>query len=40
MIELRKKLLDRGVATFGSFTAAAQAFARAVAYWRVREGLE
>jgi acyl-CoA synthetase (NDP forming) len=40
MIELRKKLLDRGVATFGSFAAAAQAFARAVAYWRFREGLD
>jgi acyl-CoA synthetase (NDP forming) len=40
MIELRKKLLDRGVATFGGFAAAAQAFARAVAYWRFREGTE
>ncbi len=40
MIELRKKLLDRGVATFGSFTAAAKAFARVVAYWQFREGLD
>jgi len=37
MIELRKKLLERGVATFGSFGAAARAFARAVAYWRFRQ---
>ncbi len=40
MIEMRKKLLERGVATFASFQAAAQAFARAVAYWRFREELE
>ena len=39
MIELRKKLLERGVATFGTFPAAAQAFSRAVSYWRFREGL-
>lgn len=40
MIELRKKLLERGVATFGTFAAAAQGFARAVAYSRFREGLD
>ena len=40
MIEMRKKLLERGVATFGSFAAASQAFARAVGYWRFREGLD
>ena len=40
MIEMRKKLLERGVATFGTFAAAAQAFARAVGYWRFREEIE
>ena len=40
MIEMRKKLLERSVATFGSFGSAAQAFARAVAHWRFREGIE
>lgn len=40
MIELRKKLLERGVATFGSFGAAAKAFARANQYWRFRDGLD
>ena len=40
MIELRKKLLERGVATFGNFGAAAKAFARANQYWRFREGID
>jgi hypothetical protein len=40
MIEMRKKLLERGVATFGDFASAAQAFARSVGYWRFRAGLE
>jgi acyl-CoA synthetase (NDP forming) len=36
MIEMRKKLLARGVAAFGSFQSAAGAFARASAYWQRR----
>ena len=40
MIELRKKLLERGVATFGNFGVAAKAFARANQYWRFRDGIE
>jgi len=38
--EMRSKLLDRGVATFTSFAAAAKAMRRATAYWRFREGLD
>lgn len=40
MSELRGKLLERGVATFTSFGAAARATAKAISYWRFREGLE
>ena len=40
MLEIRTKLLDRGVATFTSFQAAARALSRAIAYWRSRKGLE
>jgi acyl-CoA synthetase (NDP forming) len=36
MAEMRTKLLERGVATFTSFDAAARAQARAVGYWRRR----
>ena len=38
--EMRSKLLDRGVATFTSFAAAAKTMRRATAYWRFREGLD
>jgi acyl-CoA synthetase (NDP forming) len=40
MAELRGKLLERGVATFTSFGAAARAMGKAVGYWRFREGLD
>jgi acyl-CoA synthetase (NDP forming) len=40
MAELRGKLLGRGVAAFTSFTSAARAVARAIAYWRVRDGTD
>jgi acyl-CoA synthetase (NDP forming) len=40
MRDMRVQLLERGVATFTSFQAAARAQARAVAYWRSREGLD
>jgi acyl-CoA synthetase (NDP forming) len=40
MLELRQRLLERGVATFTSFGAAAGAFARAVGYWRWRAGMD
>jgi acyl-CoA synthetase (NDP forming) len=40
MRDMRVKLLERGVATFVSFQAAARAQARSVGYWRAREGLE
>jgi len=40
MSELRGKLLERGVATFTSFGAAARATAKAISYWRFREGLD
>jgi acyl-CoA synthetase (NDP forming) len=38
MIEMRRKLLDRSVATFTSFQAAARAMSRAVGYWQRRDG--
>ncbi len=40
MSEIRGKLLERGVAAFTSFGAAARAAAKAIAYWRFRDGLE
>ena len=40
MAEMRSKLLERGVATFTSFGAAARAQALAVAYWRGRVRLD
>lgn len=40
MCEIRGRLLERGVATFTSFGAAARATDRAITYWRFREGLE
>ncbi|TMB98491.1 MAG: hypothetical protein E6J42_05765 [Chloroflexi bacterium] len=40
MSEMRRKLLERGVATFTSFQAAAKAMARAIRYWRFRDGGE
>jgi hypothetical protein len=40
MLEIRTKLLERGVATFTSFQAAARALSRAIAYWRRRKGRE
>ena len=36
MAEIRHKLLDRGVATFTSFHAAARAMSKAVVYWQCR----
>jgi acyl-CoA synthetase (NDP forming) len=38
MAEIRSKLLDRGIATFGSFQDGARALARAIDYWRFRDG--
>jgi acyl-CoA synthetase (NDP forming) len=38
MADVRRKLLDRGVATFTSFRAAARALSRATAYWASRDG--
>ena len=40
MSEIRGKLLERGVATFTSFGSAARAAAKAIVYWRSRDGLE
>jgi acyl-CoA synthetase (NDP forming) len=40
MSELRGKLLERGVAAFTSFGAAARATAKAISYWRFRDGLD
>ena len=38
MADMRRKLLDRGVAAFTSFHAAARALARATSYWARRDG--
>jgi hypothetical protein len=38
MSEVRRKLLDRGVAAFTSFHAAARALALTTAYWARRDG--
>jgi len=40
MAEVRSKLLERRIATFGSFRAGARALRRAIDYWRFREGLD
>ena len=40
MAEVRAKLLERGIAVFGSFRAGARALRRAIDYWRFREGLD
>jgi acyl-CoA synthetase (NDP forming) len=40
MADIRSRLIERGIATFGSFQAAAKALRRATDYWRLREGLE
>jgi acyl-CoA synthetase (NDP forming) len=40
MLEIRTRLLERNVATFTSFQAAARAMSRAIGYWRTRKGLE
>ncbi len=40
MCEVRLKLLERGVATFTSFAAAARATSRAIGYWRFAAGLD
>jgi acetate---CoA ligase (ADP-forming) subunit alpha len=39
MADIRARLIDRGIATFGSFQAAAKALRRSTDYWQVREGL-
>ena len=39
MADIRSKLVERGIAVFGSFDAAALALARAIGYWRTRQGL-
>jgi acetate---CoA ligase (ADP-forming) len=39
MADIRSRLIERGIATFGSFDAAATALRRATDYWRGREGL-
>ncbi len=38
MADVRRKLLDRGVAAFTSFRSAARALSRATAYWARRDG--
>ena len=40
MAEVRSKLLERGIAVFGSFRTGARALRRAIHYWRFREGLD
>ncbi len=40
MAEVRGKLVERGMAVFGSFQSGARALHRAIDYWRFREGLE
>lgn len=37
MAEIRSKLIERGIAVFGSFQASAKALSRAIDYWRMRE---
>lgn len=37
MAGIRSKLIDRGIAVFGSFEAAARALARATGYWRTQQ---
>ncbi len=39
MADIRSRLVEGGIAVFGSFDAAAQALARAMGYWRTRRGL-
>ena len=39
MADIRTRLIERGIATFGSFQAAAKALRRAIDYWRAREAL-
>jgi hypothetical protein len=40
MADIRSRLIERGVAVFGSFDAAARALRRAIGYWRSREDLD
>ncbi len=40
MADIRSRLLERGIACFGSFQAGAKALRRAIDYWRFREGIE
>jgi acyl-CoA synthetase (NDP forming) len=40
MLEIRTRLLERSVATFTSFQAAARAMSSAIGYWRSRKGLQ
>jgi acyl-CoA synthetase (NDP forming) len=39
MADIRARLVDRGIAVFGSFDAAARALRRAIEYWRSRDQL-
>jgi len=40
MADIRAKLIERGIAVFGSFEAAATALRRAIGYWRTRQDLD
>ncbi|MGH9204613.1 MAG: hypothetical protein ACRD2A_25575, partial [Vicinamibacterales bacterium] len=40
MATIRDKLVERGIAVFGSFQAAARALSQAVDYWRLRDDIE
>jgi len=40
MADIRSRLVERRIAVFGSFQAAAKALRRAIGYWRMREGLD
>jgi acyl-CoA synthetase (NDP forming) len=40
MADIRARLIERGIATFGSFQAAAKALRRATGYWEARKGLD
>jgi acetate---CoA ligase (ADP-forming) subunit alpha len=40
MADIRSRLIERGIATFGSFDSAARALRRAISYWRARQGLD
>jgi len=40
MADIRSRLIEKGIATFGSFDSAARALGRAISYWQARQSLD